>query len=191
MTNTINILIVGVGGQGTLFAGKIIGAVAEKSGLEVKQSEVHGMAQRGGSVVTYVRFGTQVVSPMIERGEADIIIAFEQLEVLRWIEFLKPGGMVIVNEQKISPMPVIIGSAKYPDNIFDRLTAAGVKLKTVSAAALAADAGNPKATNIVLMGMLANQLPLPRELWQAAIGEISPSNSVKANLLAFDQGWNA
>jgi len=191
MTDTINVLIVGVGGQGTLFAGKVIGAVAEQSGLEVKQSEVHGMAQRGGSVVTYVRFGSQAVSPLIERGEADIIVAFEQLEALRWIEFLKPGGMVIVNEQKISPIPVIIGTAKYPDNIFGRLTESGVKLKTVNAAAMAADAGNSKATNIVLLGMLAQQLPLPIELWHSAIEEISPFTAIKANLDAFGQGWNA
>ncbi len=191
MTEPINVLIVGVGGQGTLFAGKIIGDVAEKSGLDVKQSEVHGMAQRGGSVVTYVRFGSRVVSPLIERGEADIIVAFEQLEALRWLEFLKPGGMMIVNEQKISPMPVIIGATKYPDNIFDRLITAGVKLKTVDAAALAAAAGNAKATNIVLLGMLAKKLPLSRELWQAAITGISPTKAGKTNLLAFEQGWNA
>jgi len=191
MTEPINVLIVGVGGQGTLFAGKIIGDVAEKSGLDVKQSEVHGMAQRGGSVVTYVRFGSRVVSPLIERGEADIIVAFEQLEALRWVEFLKPGGMMIVNEQKISPMPVIIGATKYPDNIFDRLITAGVKLKTVDAAALAAAAGNAKATNIVLLGMLAKKLPLSRELWQAAITGISPTKAGETNLLAFEQGWNA
>jgi indolepyruvate ferredoxin oxidoreductase beta subunit len=191
MTEPINVLIVGVGGQGTLFAGKIIGDVAEKSGLDVKQSEVHGMAQRGGSVVTYVRFGSRVVSPLIERGEADIIVAFEQLEALRWGEFLKPGGMMIVNEQKISPMPVIIGATKYPDNIFDRLITAGVELKTVDAAALAAAAGNAKATNIVLLGMLAKRLPLSRELWQAAITGISPAKARETNLLAFEQGWNA
>ena len=190
MTDTINVLIVGVGGQGTLFAGKVIGEVAEKSGLMVKQSEVHGMAQRGGSVVTYVRIGDQVISPLIEKGEADLIVAFEQLEALRWIGFLKPNGLVIVNEQKISPMPVIIGAAKYPADVFDRLDRAGVQTVRVDAPAIAAQSGNPKAVNIVLLGMLANRLPMARELWLDAIAAKSPAAFVTANQEAFNKGWN-
>jgi len=190
MKQPINILIVGVGGQGTLFAGKVIGSVAERSGFDVKQSEVHGMAQRGGSVVTYVRFGNNVASPLVEKGEADIIVAFEQLEALRWIEYLKPGGTVIVNELKISPMPVITGAAQYPDNIFARLEQAGVSTIRVNAGKLAADSGNPKALNIVLLGLLAKRLPLARELWDAAISEVGPAASRTANLLAFDKGWS-
>lgn len=190
MTDTINVLIVGVGGQGTLFAGKVIGEVAEKSGLSVKQSEVHGMAQRGGSVVTYVRIGDQVISPLIEKGEADLIVAFEQLEALRWIEFLKPNGLVIVNEQKISPMPVIIGAAKYPADVFDRMDRAGVQTVRVDAPAIAAQSGNPKAVNIVLLGMLANRLPMARELWLDAIAAKSPAAFVTANQEAFNKGWN-
>lgn len=190
MTETINVLIVGVGGQGTLFAGKIIGEVAEKSGLDVKQSEVHGMAQRGGSVVTYVRIGKQVTSPLVEKGEADIIVAFEQLEALRWIGFLKPGGTVIVNEQKISPMPVIIGLAKYPANVFERLDQAGVKTIRVDAVKIAAQCGNPKAVNIVLLGLLGRRLPLPRELWNVAIADKSPTAAKETNLQAFTEGWN-
>ena len=190
MTDTINVLIVGVGGQGTLFAGKVIGEVAEKSGLSVKQSEVHGMAQRGGSVVTYVRIGDQVISPLIEKGEADLIVAFEQLEALRWIGFLKPNGLVIVNEQKISPMPVIIGAANYPADIFDRLDRAGVQTVRVDAPAIAAQSGNPKAVNIVLLGMLANRLPMARELWLDAIAAKSPAAFVTANQEAFNKGWN-
>lgn len=190
MTDTINVLIVGVGGQGTLFAGKVIGEVAEKSGLSVKQSEVHGMAQRGGSVVTYVRIGDQVISPLIEKGEADLIVAFEQLEALRWIGFLKPNGLVIVNEQKISPMPVIIGAAKYPADVFDRLDRAGVQTVRVDAPAIAAQSGNPKAVNIVLLGMLANRLPMARELWLDAIAAKSPAAFVTANQEAFNKGWN-
>ncbi len=190
MTNTINVLIVGVGGQGTLFAGKVIGEVAEKSGLMVKQSEVHGMAQRGGSVVTYVRIGDQVISPLIEKGEADLIVAFEQLEALRWIEFLKPNGSVIVNEQMISPMPVIIGAAKYPADVFDRLDRAGVQTVRVDAPAIAAQSGNPKAVNIVLLGMLAKRLPMARELWLDAIAAKSPAPFVSANQEAFNKGWN-
>ena len=190
MTDTINVLIVGVGGQGTLFAGKVIGEVAEKSGLTVKQSEVHGMAQRGGSVVTYVRIGDQVISPLIEKGEADLIVAFEQLEALRWIEFLKPSGLVIVNEQMISPMPVIIGAAKYPADVFDRLDRAGVQTVRVDAPAIAAQSGNPKAVNIVLLGMLAKRLPMARELWVDAIAAKSPAAFESANQEAFNKGWN-
>jgi len=190
MSENTNVLIVGVGGQGTLFAGKIIGEVAEKSGMDVKQSEVHGMAQRGGSVVTYVRIGDHVISPLVEKGEAHIIVAFEQLEALRWIEYLKPGGTVIVNEQNISPMPVIIGLAKYPSNIFKRLDFAGVKTIRVDAGAIAARCGNPKAVNIVLLGLLGRRLPLPRELWNHAIAEKSPSAACETNLLAFTTGWD-
>lgn len=190
MAERINVLIVGVGGQGTLFAGKIIGEVAEKSGLDVKQSEVHGMAQRGGSVVTYVRIGDHVTSPLVEKGEADIIVAFEQLEALRWIEFLKPGGTVIVNEQRISPMPVIIGVAKYPANVFERLEKAGVKTIRVDAVALAAQCNNPKAVNIVLLGLLGRRLPMSRDLWTSAIAERSPAAARETNLEAFAKGWN-
>ena len=190
MTENINVLIVGVGGQGTLFAGKVIGEVAEASGLSVKQSEVHGMAQRGGSVVTYVRIGEQVISPLVEKGEADIIVSFEQLEALRWIEFLKPNGTVIVNEQMISPMPVIIGAAKYPTDIFERLERAGVKMVRVNAVEMAAQCGNPKAVNIVLLGMLAKRLPMSQELWLGAIADQSPAAFKVANLEAFNEGWN-
>lgn len=189
MKQPINILIVGVGGQGTLFAGKVIGSVAERCGVDVKQSEVHGMAQRGGSVVTYVRFGNNVVSPLVEKGEADIIVAFEQLEALRWIEYLKPAGTIIVNELKISPMPVITGAAQYPDNVFSRLEQAGVSTIRVNAGQMAADSGNPKALNIVLLGLLARRLPLARELWDTAINEVGPSASRAANRRAFDKGW--
>ena len=190
MTENINVLIVGVGGQGTLFAGKVIGEVAEASGLSVKQSEVHGMAQRGGSVVTYVRIGEQVISPLVEKGEADIIVSFEQLEALRWIEFLKPNGTVSVNEQMISPMPVIIGAAKYPTDIFERLERAGVKMVRVNAVEMAAQCGNPKAVNIVLLGMLAKRLPMSQELWLGAIADQSPAAFKVANLEAFNKGWN-
>ena len=189
MKHPVNILIVGVGGQGTLFAGKVIGSVAERCGFAVKQSEVHGMAQRGGSVVTYVRFGDNVVSPLVEKGEADIIVAFEQLEALRWVEYLKPAGTIIVNELKISPMPVITGAAQYPDNVFSRLEQAGVSTIRVNAGQMAADSGNPKALNIVLLGLLARRLPLARELWDTAINEVGPSASRAANRRAFDKGW--
>lgn len=190
LKQNINILIVGVGGQGTLFAGKIIGKVAEQSGLDVKQSEVHGMAQRGGSVVTYMRLGENIVSPLIEKGEADIIVSFEQLEALRWIDYLKAGGMVVVNEQRISPIPVILGSASYPTDIFQRLADAGINTVRIDAAALAQASQNPKAVNIVLLGQLARHLPIARDHWQTAIDELSPVSLRDANLRAFDLGWN-
>lgn len=191
LKENINILIVGVGGQGTLFAGKIIGRVAEQSGLDVKQSEVHGMAQRGGSVVTYVRLGSHIVSPLIEKGEADLIVSFEQLEALRWIDYLKPDGLVIVNEQKISPVPVLLGSAQYPEDVLQRLRAAGISLVKIQAAEMAQKSGNPKAVNIVLMGQLARYLPIDRAVWQQAINEMSPGSTISANQQAFEAGWSA
>lgn len=190
MPDDISLLIVGVGGQGTLFAGKIIGAVAEKSGLDVKQSEVHGMAQRGGSVVTYVKLGARVLSPLVEKGEADILVAFEQLEALRWIEYLKPDGTVIVNEQKISPLPVILGAAAYPDDVFERLDRAGVRTIRADAQSIAAGCGNPRAVNIVLLGMLARRLALPQRLWLDSITEEGPAAAADANRKAFLEGWN-
>ena len=183
-------VIVGIGGQGILFSSKVLGKIALSRGESVMGSEVHGMAQRGGSVVTYVRIGEQVISPLVEKGEADIIVSFEQLEALRWIEFLKPNGTVIVNEQMISPMPVIIGAAKYPTDIFERLERAGVKMVRVNAVEMAAQCGNPKAVNIVLLGMLAKRLPMSQELWLGAIADQSPAAFKVANLEAFNKGWN-
>ena len=153
MSNSVkNIMIVGVGGQGTLLASKLLGYVLMQQGYDVKVSEVHGMSQRGGSVVTYVRFGDKVYSPVIDKGEADYILSFEKLEALRWIEYLKIGGQIITNTQEVDPMPVITGAMQYPDNIIEKLESAGAKVDAKDFLSIAEEAGSAKAVNIVLMG---------------------------------------
>ena len=153
MSNSVkNIMIVGVGGQGTLLASKLLGYVLMQQGYDVKVSEVHGMSQRGGSVVTYVRFGDKVYSPVIDKGEADYILSFEKLEALRWLEYLKTGGQIITNTQEVDPMPVITGAMQYPDNIIEKLEAAGAKVDAKDFLSIAEEAGSAKAVNIVLMG---------------------------------------
>ena len=153
----MNIMIVGVGGQGTLLASRILGAAAQNIGQDVKLSEVHGMSQRGGSVVTYVKYGEKIASPIIEFGGADIILAFEQLEAYRYMPYLKKGGTYITNTQKTDPMPVICGNAKYPENIVDKIKNAGIDIISCDALSLAKEAGNVKAVNVVLIGVLAKQ----------------------------------
>ena len=152
--STKNIMIVGVGGQGTLLASRILGNAVIQKGYDVKVSEVHGMSQRGGSVVTYVKFGDVVHSPIIDKGEADIILAFERLEAYRALPWLKKGGVMIVNDQQINPMPVITGAAKYPENILDKI-GAEADVTALDALSLALEAGNAKAANVVLIGVLA------------------------------------
>ena len=149
-----NIMIVGVGGQGTLLASKMLGQVLLSQGYDVKVSEVHGMSQRGGSVVTYVRFGDRVCSPVIDRAEADVILSFEQLEAARWLEYLKPGGKIITNLQKIEPMPVITGAAVYPDALVEKMRASGADVEAGDYLATAVEAGSAKAVNMVLMGQV-------------------------------------
>lgn len=185
-----SIMIVGVGGQGTLLASRIIGNVLMNSGFDVKVSEVHGMSQRGGSVVTYVKYGEKVYSPIIEKGEADIIIAFEQLEALRWIPFLKKGGKMIVNTQRIDPMPVITGAAQYPKNIIDKIKAAGVEITAIDALESAKQAGSSKAVNVVLLGVLAKLSDFKKEEWLKALKETVPSKFLELNLKAFETGFN-
>lgn len=187
---TKNILIVGVGGQGTLLASKIIGQAGLLSGLDVKQSEVHGMAQRGGSVITFVRFGEKVYSPLIEKGQADIILAFEKLEGLRWADYLKPEGTLIVNDQEISPMPVIIGSAKYPGNIFDRLDSAKIKTIKIDALSLAKNLGETRTVNVILLGVAARLMAFEQKLWEEAIAGTVPAKALDINAKAFSLGWN-
>ncbi len=191
MAQVKNILIVGVGGQGTLLASKLMGKCFVDKGYDVKVSEVHGMSQRGGSVVTYVRYGEKVYSPVIEKGEADIIIAFEQLEAARWLEYLKPDGILIANTQRIDPMPVIMGAAKYPENILDKLQAKGVKVISVDALDLAVKAGNPKSTNVVLLGVTARFLGFERDMWIDIIRSTVPEKMLDINVKAFDLGYNA
>ncbi|MDR2526017.1 MAG: indolepyruvate oxidoreductase subunit beta [Oscillospiraceae bacterium] len=190
MGETKNIMIVGVGGQGTLLASKILGAVLLAQGYDVKVSEVHGMSQRGGSVVTYVRYGEDVASPLVDTGEADVVLAFEQLEAARWLPSLKPGARLIANTQRMNPMPVITGAAEYPTGIFDALRGAGVALMVVDALSLALQAGSAKAVNVVLLGALARQMDLPEAAWQAALRKTVKSQFVELNQKAFALGYD-
>lgn len=185
---TKNIMIVGVGGQGTLLASRILGNIITSEGYDVKLSEVHGMSQRGGSVVTYVKYGEKVYSPIIDKGEADIILAFELLEAYRALPYLKKGGKMIVNGQMIDPMPVIIGAAKYPENIESKLTES-VDATVIDAKELASKAGNIKAVNVVLIGLLAATTDIPYEKWIETIKETVPSKLLDVNLRAFDMGY--
>ena len=186
---TKSILIVGVGGQGTLLASRLLGNVMLSQGYDVKISEVHGMSQRGGSVVTYVRYGKNVASPIIEQGEADIILAFEMLEAYRALPYLKKGGKMIVNSQSIDPMPVIIGAMEYPENIKEKLEDK-IDLLTVDALKCAKEAGNAKAVNVVLIGVMAKLTDIPYENWIETIKTTVPPKFLEVNLKAFEAGYN-
>lgn len=190
MSNSVkNIMIVGVGGQGTLLASKLFGYVLMQQGYDVKVSEVHGMSQRGGSVVTYVRFGDKVYSPVIDKGEADYILSFEKLEALRWLEYLKTGGQIITNTQEVDPMPVITGAMQYPDNIIEKLESAGAKVDAKDFLSIAEEAGSAKAVNIVLMGRLSDYFKdIPYEVWDKAIDEIVPEKYRELNHKALKLG---
>lgn len=186
----MNIMIVGVGGQGTLLASRILGAAAQNIGQDVKLSEVHGMSQRGGSVVTYVKYGEKIASPIIEEGGADIILAFEQLEAYRYMPYLKNGGTYITNTQKTDPMPVICGAAEYPDNIIEKIEKAGINIIACDALALAKEAGNVKAVNVVLIGVLAKHSSIEKEHWINALKSTVPEKFLEVNLKAFELGYN-
>ena len=188
---TKNILIVGVGGQGTLLASKLMGKYFTEEGYDVKVSEVHGMSQRGGSVVTYVRFGSRVFSSVIEKGEADIILSFEQLESARWLPYLKKGGVLITGTQKIDPMPVIMGKAEYPENIMEKLCRNDIKVIPVDALDLALKAGSAKCANVVLLGAAVRFLGIDRESFSKIIETSVPPKTVEMNLRAFDYGYSA
>lgn len=184
-----NILIVGVGGQGTLLASKLLGWVLVNQGYDVKVSEVHGMSQRGGSVVTYVRFGEKVYSPVIDKGEADVILSFEKLEAARWLEYLKPNGKIIVNTQEMEPMPVITGNAVYPENLIEKMKACGADVDAQDFLSLAEKAGSSKAVNIALMGRLSKLFPeIKEEVWQEALKAKVPSKFLELNQKAFELG---
>ena len=188
---TKNIMIVGVGGQGSLLASKLLGRLLLTRGYDIKVSEVHGMSQRGGSVVTYVRFGDKVYSPVIDKGQADYIVSFELLEAARWTEYLKKDGKIIVNTQQINPMPVIIGAAEYPDNLVEKMQSAGIDVDAFDALSLAAEAGSAKAVNIVLMGHLSKNFDFTQEEWLQAIEQSVPPKFLELNKKAFTLGANA
>ena len=188
---TKNIMIVGVGGQGSLLASKLLGRLLLTRGYDIKVSEVHGMSQRGGSVVTYVRWGEKVESPVINEGEAEVLLAFEQLEAARFLPYLKKGGVVVTNTQQIDPMPVITGAAAYPENLIEKIESMGVRLTALDALALAQEAGSQKAVNVVLIGAMASSLDIPEELWLDAIEKTVPPKFLEMNKRAFALGYRA
>ena len=185
---TKNIMIVGVGGQGSLLASKLLGHLLLAEGYDVKVSEVHGMSQRGGSVVTYVRFGDKVYSPVIDRGEADYIVSFELLEAARYLPFLKEGGRIVTNTQQIDPMPVITGAAQYPENLVAKLEEKGAVVDAMDCLSQAEEAGSVKAVNIVLMGRLSRYFEIPAESWHRAIDACVPEHFRQLNQRAFELG---
>ncbi len=185
----VNILIVGVGGQGTLLTSRVLGTLASSLGYDVKISEVHGMAQRGGSVVTHLRFGDKVFSPLIEKGNADILLAFERMEALRWLSYLKRDGMLILNDHHINPMPVITGTAKYPDDILEQLKKSVTNVFAVNAIDIAKEIGNLRVSNSVLLGVLAQHLDIDLKAWEDALSRTVPPKTIDVNLEAFNKGY--
>ncbi|NPV44600.1 MAG: indolepyruvate oxidoreductase subunit beta [Firmicutes bacterium] len=190
MNKVTGIMIVGVGGQGVILASELLCEAAMRAGYDVKKSEVHGMAQRGGSVVSNVRFGKKVYSPLISKGEADILLSFEQLETLRWLDYIKPEGKIIVNMQKIMPMAVAIGQGEYPEDIFGILKRKTDKIYRVDGLGIARKAGNVKAVNVAIIGALSNYLDIPEGIWEEVIENRVPPKTLKINLTAFEMGRN-
>ena len=188
---TKNVMIVGVGGQGSLLASKLLGHLLMEQGYDVKVSEVHGMSQRGGSVVTYVRYGDKVCSPVIDKGEADFIVSFEVLEAARWLSYLKADGQIVTSTQQIAPMPVITGAAEYPTDLVNKMLAAGAKVDALDCLSLAEQAGSAKAVNLVLMGRLSKYFDFSDEAWQKSIEACVPAKFLELNKKAFELGKNA
>ena len=191
MNSVKSVLIVGVGGQGTLLASRLLGSAMMDLGYDVKVSEVHGMSQRGGSVETYVRYGEKVYSPVIDPGEADIVLAFEQLEAARFLHFLKKGGVVVTNTQKIDPMPVVTGAAQYPQGLLEAIEGQGARLLALDALSLAEQAGSVKAVNVVLIGAMSKSLGTEKEIWLKTIDKTVPPKFVEMNKKAFTLGYEA
>ena len=188
MAETKNIMIVGVGGQGTLLTSRILGGITVENGYDVKLSEVHGMAQRGGSVVTYVRYGEKVTEPIVEEGQADVLIAFEKLEALRYAHFLKKDGVIIVNDQKIDPMPVVTGVAKYPEGIIEHLSEK-YKVISVDAQKEALELGNSRVFNVIILGVAASNMDFEKEQWIEVIKKKVPPKTIDINVKAFERGY--
>ena len=185
---TKNIMIVGVGGQGTLLTSRILGNITMQAGYDVKLSEVHGMAQRGGSVVTFVRYGDKVTEPIVEEGQADVLIAFEKLEALRYAHFLKKDGILIVNDLRIDPMPVVIGTATYPEGILEDLSKS-YQVLTVDAMTEAKKLGNQRVFNIIVLGIAAAHMDFSKEQWLEVIERTVPAKTIEINKKAFETGF--
>ena len=186
--NTKNIMIVGVGGQGTLLTSRILGGITVDAGYDVKLSEVHGMAQRGGSVVTFVRYGEKVAEPIVEEGQADVLIAFERLEALRYAHFLKKDGAMVINDWRIDPITVVTGMAEYPDNIIEELEKEH-KVYKVNAMEEALKLGNSRVFNIIVLGVAARQMDFSKEAWLNVIEKTVPPKTVEINKKAFLLGY--
>jgi indolepyruvate ferredoxin oxidoreductase beta subunit len=180
-----SIMIVGVGGQGSILASKLMGELLTRKGYDVKLSEVHGMSQRGGSVCTYVRYGREVASPIIDFGEADVLLSFEALEAARYLPYLKQGGLLITSDHEIDPMPVIIGATQYPKELLAQIEAKGIKVVSCGALELATQAGSAKAVNVVMLGLLARHMDFPESDWLAAIEASVPARFLDMNRKAF------
>ena len=187
---TKNIMIVGVGGQGSLLASRLLGHLFVDAGYDVKVSEVHGMSQRGGSVVTYVRYGDAVASPIIDKGEADYIISFELLEAARYLEYLKKGGKLVSNNQQMDPMPVVTGAMEYPADLAEKIHALGVDADIFDALAIAEEAGSSKAVNIALMGRFSKYFDFSEDAWESALESVVPDRFIELNKKAFALGRN-
>lgn len=183
-----NILLAGVGGQGILLASEILAEAFMIAGFDVKKSEIHGMSQRGGSVVSHVRFGTKVFSPVVPEGEGDILFGFELLETLRSLPLLRKGARVIANDYRISPPTVLLGKESYPDNITERISAEFPDSTIVDGLSIAAAIGNPRVANTVLLGAVAKHLQLDYQVWQAAMAKMIPAKVLEVNIKAFDAG---
>ncbi len=186
--SVVNVLIVGVGGQGVVLASQILSDVALQSGLDVKKSEVHGMAQRGGVVSSHIRFGPKVHSPLIPNGKADVILAFEKAEALRWVHELKAGGSMIVNDHKQVPPIAVDPKYSYPDDCLDRLKDRVKNITVVNAAEISEKLGNPRLANTVLLGALSKTQKIAESLWREVISRRVPKGTTEANLKAFEAG---
>jgi indolepyruvate ferredoxin oxidoreductase beta subunit len=187
-TGTKSVLLVGVGGQGTILASKVLSVGLMRAGYDVKMSEIHGMSQRGGSVTTHVRFGARVHSPIIDERGADILVSFEKVEAARWLSYLKPGGALVVNDYEIHPLSVLTGAAKYPEGVLDALRAAVPGMIAFNAGKIAADLGNVKAQNIVLLGALIKGMKLDAIDWKSVIRDLVPQKLYGLNASAFEAG---
>jgi indolepyruvate ferredoxin oxidoreductase beta subunit len=185
---SMNIMVVGVGGQGTLLTSRIIGKTALNAGYDVKLSEVHGMAQRGGSVVTFVRFGKEVSEPVVEEGNADVLIAFERLEALRYAHFLKKDGVIIVNDHRIDPMTVVIGASAYPEKIIEKLKEEH-KVYVIDGISMAKELGNSKVLNSVVLGLSAKHIGFTKEEWLDVVRKTVPQKTIEINEKAFMKGY--
>jgi indolepyruvate ferredoxin oxidoreductase beta subunit len=191
MKETTSVVLSGVGGQGILLAGEVLATAAMNSGFDVKKSEVHGMAQRGGSVVAHVRFGEKVYSPMAKLGEVDYLLAFERLEALRYLPMLKPGGTVVMNDQRIVPLSVTFGAGTYPEKVEQMLAERAKAVEVIPALEIARELGNANVVNLVMLGALSTFLPFSAEVWDKSLEEGVPKKFLELNKKAFARGVDA